>query len=169
MLNIVQTMSNRRWLALLFTLAAAIVISDQLTKKLAEYYLHYGYPVPVTSFFNLTLLYNKGAAWSFLSNAGGWQRWLFTGISAAAVVGISYWLVYLRGKQRLLAFGLALVLGGAAGNLIDRALYGQVVDFLSFHWQHRWYFPAFNIADSAITAGAGVLILDMLKGGNGND
>jgi len=168
MLKTLQSMENRNWLILLFSIAAICVGLDQWTKWLAEEHLTYARPVTVTSFFDFTLLYNKGAAFSFLSNAGGWQRYFFTTISLVASIGISVWIVTLKGHQRLLAFGLAFVLGGAVGNLIDRALYGQVVDFLSFHWNGS-YFPAFNLADSAITFGAGILIYDMIFNGQNDD
>lgn len=161
MLKGLQTLSNTAWLGSLFAIAFIIVIADQYTKMLASDHLRYASPVVVTSFFDLTLLHNKGAAFSFLNDAGGWQRWFFTGVSFIASIGISVWLFTLKGQQRLLAFGLCLVLGGAVGNLIDRAFVGHVVDFLSFHWRDA-YFPAFNIADTAISIGAGFLILDML-------
>ncbi len=161
MLKGLQTLSNTAWLGSLFAIAFIIVIADQYTKMLASEHLRYASPVVVTSFFDLTLLHNKGAAFSFLNDAGGWQRWFFTGVSFIASIGISVWLFTLKGQQRLLAFGLCLVLGGAVGNLIDRAFVGHVVDFLSFHWGDA-YFPAFNIADTAISIGAGFLILDML-------
>ena len=158
-------LSSKAWLVLLLAFAVLIIGLDQWTKALAQEHLVYARPVAVTGFFDLTLLYNKGAAFSFLSNAGGWQRWFFTLVSLAASVGISVWLIRLKGQERLLAFGLAMVLGGAVGNLIDRVLLSYVVDFLSFHWQSQWYFPAFNIADAAISCGAIVLILDMILHG----
>lgn len=112
--------------------------------------------------------HNTGAAFSFLAHAGGWQRWLFTGIALAAVAGI-VWMLKQHGHQRLFAWALTLILGGAVGNVIDRMAYGYVVDFLQFHWAflspvfHGGYFPAFNVADSAITVGAALLILDELR------
>lgn len=166
MLKRLAQLSNSAWLLVLIALAIVIVIADQWTKGLATAHLYYAQPVRVTAFFDLTLLHNTGAAFSFLSNAGGWQRWFFTGVSLLASVGIAVWLCRLQGKERLLAFGLALVLGGAVGNLIDRLMLAYVVDFLSFHWQSRYYFPAFNLADAAITAGAIVLIVDMLLNSN---
>jgi signal peptidase II len=110
--------------------------------------------------FQLTLLHNSGAAFSFLDDAGGWQRWFLVSISVLVSAYISVWLYRIRQQEKLLAFGLALILGGALGNLIDRAFVGYVVDFLVVHWDDV-YFPAFNVADSAITVGAGVLILEM--------
>lgn len=168
MLKTLQQMDNRNWLILLFSIAAVCVGLDQWTKWLAESHLAYRERINILPFFDFTLLYNKGAAWSFLSDAGGWQRYFFTGISAVASIGISYWIVSLKGSQRLLAFGLAFVLGGAVGNLIDRALEGQVVDFLLFYWNGS-YFPAFNLADSAITLGAAILIYDMIFNGQKDD
>lgn len=110
--------------------------------------------------FQLTLLHNSGAAFSFLDDAGGWQRWFLVSVSTLVSAYVSVWLYRIRQQERLLAFGLALILGGAIGNLIDRAFVGYVVDFLVVHWDDA-YFPAFNVADSAITVGAGVLILEM--------
>jgi len=110
--------------------------------------------------FKLILLHNSGAAFSFLDDAGGWQRWFLVTVSVLVSAYISVWLYRVRQQERLLAFGLALILGGAVGNLIDRAFVGYVVDFLVVHWDDS-YFPAFNVADSAITAGACVLILEM--------
>jgi len=110
--------------------------------------------------FKLTLLHNSGAAFSFLDDAGGWQRWFLVSISALVSAYVSVWLYRIRQQEKLLAFGLALILGGAVGNLIDRAFVGYVVDFLVVHWDDA-YFPAFNVADSAITVGAVVLILEI--------
>lgn len=143
-----------------FGLSVIIIVLDQWTKIIADSDLSYGVPVEVLPFFNLTLQYNTGAAWSFLSDAGGWQRWLFTAIAIVVSVVIVIWMTRLKAKEQLLASGLCLILGGAIGNVIDRILYGHVVDFISLHYQ-GWYFPAFNIADSAITVGAFLLILDM--------
>jgi len=148
----------RRWLAL----SALIVVADQLTKYVAVQYLT-GRPVEVTPFFNLVLVYNPGAAFSFLSDAAGWQRWFFVSIALIA----SAWIVYLLREypnQRLFAFALSLVLAGAVGNVIDRILFGAVVDFLDFH-AYGWHWPAFNVADSAITCGALLLIWDALRRG----
>ena len=137
-----------KWLAL----AAAIVAADQLSKYAAVHYLVANKAVAATSFFNLVLVYNAGAAFSFLSDAAGWQRLLFIAIAAIA----SVWIVYLLSKyphQRLFALALSLVLAGAIGNLIDRIRVGAVIDFLDFH-ALGYHWPAFNVADSAITCGA---------------
>jgi len=140
--------------------AAVVLIVDQFTKVLILGYYQLGDHTPVTSFFNVVRVHNAGAAFSFLAGAGGWQRWFFTGIAllAAAVI---LWLLKSHAGQKLFAFALSCILGGAIGNLIDRVLYGYVVDFLDFYWK-SWHFPAFNVADSAITLGAACLILDEL-------
>jgi signal peptidase II len=147
--------------------AMVVLIADQFTKVLIMGYYQLGDSQPVTGFFNIVRWHNHGAAFSFLANSGGWQRWLFTGIGLGAVVLI-VWLLKSHAGQKLFAFAMACILGGALGNVIDRVLYGYVVDFLDFHW--RWldpvfsggHFPAFNVADSAITVGAACLILDEL-------
>ena len=144
------------WLAL----ALLVVFLDQVTKVLIERTFDYGDVRPVTDFFNLVLTYNKGAAFSFLANAGGWQGKFLTIVGLAASVFILY-LLARHGHQRLFALALALILGGAIGNVIDRIVYGHVIDFLDFHWG-GWHWPAFNVADSAIVGGAGLLILDEL-------
>jgi signal peptidase II len=141
-------------------LALILLIADQFTKVLILGYYRLGDSTPVTSFFNIVRVHNPGAAFSFLASAGGWQRWFFTTIGVAAAIFI-IWMLRSHHQQRLFAFALACILGGAIGNVIDRVLYGYVVDFLDFHWR-GWHFPAFNIADSAITIGAGALILDEL-------
>lgn len=152
-----KTASNMLpWLGL----ATIIVLADQFTKVLVMGFFRLGDSVPVFSFFNLVRVHNSGAAFSFLAGAGGWQRWFFLVVGGLAVVFI-LWMLRAHGGQKLFAFALASILGGAVGNLLDRALYGYVVDFLDFH--HRgWHFPAFNLADSAITVGAACLILDEL-------
>ena len=137
-----------------------VILVDQFTKVLVLGYYQLGDSHPVTSFFNLVRVHNHGAAFSFLATSGGWQRWLFTGIGIAAAVLI-IWLLKSHPGQKLFAFALASILGGALGNVIDRLLHGYVVDFLDFYWKN-WHFPAFNIADSAITLGAICLILDEL-------
>jgi signal peptidase II len=142
-------------------LALILLIADQFTKVLILGYYRLGDSTHVTSFFNIVRAHNTGAAFSFLAGAGGWQRWLFTGIAVAASLFI-LWLLRSHAGQRLFAFSLACILGGAIGNLVDRLLHGYVVDFLQFHWKTQWYFPAFNIADTAITIGAVGLILDEL-------
>ena len=141
-------------------LALLILIADQFTKVLILGYYRLGDATYVTSFFNVVRVHNAGAAFSFLANAGGWQRYLFTGIGIAAAIFI-IWMLRSHNGQKLFAFALACILGGAIGNVIDRTLYGYVVDFLDFHYA-GWHFPAFNIADSAISIGAVCLILDEL-------
>ena len=142
------------WLAL----ALLILIADQFTKVLILGSYKLGDSTLVTGFFNVVRVHNPGAAFSFLANAGGWQRWLFTGIGAAAAIFI-VWMLRSHPGQKLFSFALACILGGAIGNVIDRTLYGYVVDFLDFHYA-GWHFPAFNVADSAISIGAVCLILD---------
>jgi len=147
----------RRWLVL----AALIVAVDQATKYAVVQYFAANKAVAVTSFFNLVLVYNPGAAFSFLSDAAGWQRGLFIAIALIA----SAWIVTLLRQypdQRLFALALSLVLAGAVGNVIDRILFGAVVDFLDFH-AYGWHWPAFNVADSAITCGALLLIWDAVR------
>ena len=141
-------------------LALLILIADQFTKVLILGYYKLGDATYVTSFFNVVRVHNAGAAFSFLANAGGWQRWFFTGIGLAAAIFI-VWMLKSHPGQKLFSFALACILGGAIGNVIDRSLYGYVVDFLDFHYA-AWHFPAFNIADSAISIGAVCLILDEL-------
>jgi signal peptidase II len=142
-----------------YALAAAIVLLDHYTKGLASSGLDYGRPVTIFNWFNLTLQHNTGAAFSFLSDAGGWQRYFFTIVASVISLGLAIWLCLISRGQRLLAFSLALVLGGALGNLWDRIVLGYVVDFISVHYQGR-YFPAFNIADSAISVGAALMLLE---------
>jgi signal peptidase II len=142
------------------SLALLLTLLDQLTKVLILGAFEHGQATPMTSFFNLVRVHNSGAAFSFLADASGWQRWFFTAIGVAATVFIVY-LLRAHPGQRLFCFALACILGGAVGNVIDRLLHGYVVDFLDFHWG-GWHFPAFNLADSAITLGAICLILDEL-------
>ena len=142
-------------------LALAVVIADQFTKVLILGYYRLGDSTHVTSFFNVVRAHNTGAAFSFLAAASGWQRWLFTAIAFAAVIFI-VWLLRSHAGQRLFSFSLACIMGGAIGNVIDRLLHGYVVDFIQVHWHERYYFPAFNVADAAITIGAVGLILDEL-------
>ena len=141
-------------------LALLIIIADQLTKMLIIGNYRLGDATFITSFFNIVRAHNTGAAFSFLASAGGWQRWFFTGIGIAAALFI-VWMLRSHASQKLFSFALACILGGAVGNVIDRSLHGYVVDFLDFHWAN-WHFPAFNVADSAITLGAVCLILDEL-------
>lgn len=141
-------------------LALIIFIADQFTKTLILGYYTLGDSSFVTSFFNVVRVHNSGAAFSFLANAGGWQRWFFTGIGVVATLFI-VWMLRSHAGQKLFAFALACILGGAVGNVVDRVLHGYVVDFLDFHYG-GWHFPAFNVADSGITIGAVCLILDEL-------
>ncbi|MDB5838692.1 MAG: lspA [Herminiimonas sp.] len=142
-------------------IAAIVLLLDQLTKITITQMLSYGQSIRVTSFFNLVLAYNKGAAFSFLADEGGWQRYLFTGIAIAAVIFILF-LLKRHAGQRLFCWALALILGGAVGNLIDRIMYGHVIDFLDFY-VNNWHWPAFNVADSAICVGAAMFIVDELR------
>jgi len=146
------------WLGIAFI----IVLIDQLSKITITRTFQLGEEKFITSFFNLVLAYNKGAAFSFLHSAGGWQRYFFTGIGIAAAAYIIY-LLKKHGGQRMFSWALSLVLGGAVGNVIDRVLYGHVVDFLDFHLAGWGHFPAFNIADAAICIGAALFILDELR------
>ena len=146
-----------KWLSL----SALIVILDQITKYVAVQSLAAGKAVAVTPFFNLVLVYNPGAAFSFLSDAAGWQRWLFIAIALIA----SAWIIRLLNeypRQTLFSLALSLVLAGAVGNVIDRIFFGAVVDFLDFH-AFGWHWPAFNVADSAISCGAVLLVWDALR------
>lgn len=149
------------WLAIVLL----IVISDQLSKFLILQTFAYGEGRTITSFFNLVRVHNTGAAFSFLANAGGWQRWFFTAIAFAAVLFMS-WMIRQHPQQRLFCTSLSLIMGGAMGNVIDRLMHGYVVDFFDFHWPflsglfYRGHFPAFNIADASISVGAALLILD---------
>ncbi len=143
-------------------LTALVVVLDQVSKYMATQMLEMFQPVAVMPMFNLTLMYNTGAAFSFLSEAGGWQRWFFTVVALVISTVIFTWLRRLDAGQHFQAAALSLVLGGALGNVIDRLLLGHVVDFIQIYYD-RWYWPAFNIADSAITVGVVLLILDTLR------
>lgn len=144
-----------RW----YLLACLIVVIDQLTKYWVSSVFSYGEALELLPVLNLTLVHNMGAAFSFLSDAGGWQRWFFAVVSLVVSIVLVVWLYRLPARQMLLATALALVLGGAVGNLWDRVVLGYVVDFIDFHYQsHHW--PAFNVADAAITLGAVLLILE---------
>lgn len=144
-------------------LSALVILLDQVSKQLAEAFLDFQQPLPLLPSFNLTLMYNQGAAFSFLSDAGGWQRWLFAALALLISLAIVWWMKGLDRRERRLAVALALILGGALGNLIDRLLYGYVVDFLDVYYAD-WHWPAFNIADSAITVGAALMVIDSLFG-----
>lgn len=143
-----------------YRIAALVVIGDQVTKRWVELRLKFQPPVELLPILEFGYAENRGAAFSFLHDAGGWQRWFFAAIAAVVGIGIAIWMTRLKREQKLLLTSLALVLGGAIGNLIDRVRYGYVVDFISAHWGDH-YFPAFNIADTAITIGAGLMLLDM--------
>ncbi|MEP7297926.1 MAG: signal peptidase II [Burkholderiales bacterium] len=144
------------WLAI----ALVVVLLDQGTKVLILRTMQLNDSHTVNAFFNIVRWHNTGAAFSFLHDAAGWQRWFFVGLGAIAAVFI-VWMLRSHGGQRLFSWALALILGGAVGNVIDRLLHGYVVDFIQVHYQ-RSFFPAFNVADSAITVGAILLILDEL-------
>ena len=150
------TKENSKW----YGLALFIAVLDQATKQWASLSLDYNTPLVFTSFFNFTLLHNPGAAFSFLSESGGWQRWLFGIIALVVSLGIIVWLSRLASDKKMEALALALILGGAIGNLYDRVALGYVVDFIVFHYEHH-YWPAFNIADCGISIGAALLIVDM--------
>lgn len=149
-------------------IAAIVILADQFTKVLVIGAFDLGHSQAVTSFFNLVRVHNTGAAFSFLAHAGGWQRWFFVGLGAVAT-GFIVYMLRQHGGQKLFAWALTLILGGAIGNVIDRLIHGYVVDFLDFHWSFLspmfpgGHFPAFNIADCGITIGAALLILDELR------
>lgn len=152
------------WLGIAFI----IILLDQFTKVLIVGSMQLGDSKPVWSFFNIVRAHNTGAAFSFLAHAGGWQRWFFVGLGAVAT-GFIVYMLRQHGGQKMFAWALTLILGGAIGNVIDRLVHGYVVDFLDFHWAflapmfHGGHFPAFNVADCGITVGAGLLILDELR------
>jgi len=160
--------SHKQWLWTWLGIALIIVLLDQLTKTLIVGAFAYGHSMPVTSYFNLVRVHNSGAAFSFLANAGGWQRWFFVGLGVVACSIMTYMLRQ-HGQQKLFALALSLIMGGAIGNVIDRLIHGHVIDFLDFHW--AWlsgvfpggHFPSFNVADCAISVGAALLILDELR------
>mgnify|MGYP006074237395 FL=1 len=150
-----------------FSISAVLLVVDQLTKNYMSGLLPlcvpgYCHSIEVLPVFKLTILHNTGAAFSFLADAGGWQRGFLVAVSLGVSLFICGWLYRIYRGQRLLAYALAFILGGALGNLVDRVLQGYVVDFLVFYYD-SYYFPAFNIADSAITVGAGLLIIDMFR------
>jgi len=143
-------------------IAVIVILLDQVTKITINKLFVLGQEKVITSFFNLVLAYNRGAAFNFLEHENGWQRYFFTALGLAAAGYIIY-LLKKHGGQRMFSWALALILGGAIGNVIDRLLYGHVIDFLDFHHAALGHFPAFNLADSAITIGAGLFILDELR------
>jgi signal peptidase II len=147
----------RKWLSI----SAVVIALDLYTKHLIQQAFAYGEHLKITTFFDLVRYHNTGAAFSFLADAGGWQKWFFTAISVVASVVIVY-LIHQNPKNKFYCFGLALVLGGALGNLYDRLTLGYVVDFILVYYQD-WYWPAFNVADSAICVGVGFLLLDAIK------
>ncbi|MFT5579561.1 MAG: signal peptidase II [Paraglaciecola psychrophila] len=149
-------LKNALWLVL----SLLIVLLDQWSKQSASSALDYGRALELAPWLNFTLMHNEGAAFSFLSSAGGWQRWLFVAISSLVSLVIALWLLRLKANEKLMAVSLTFILGGALGNLWDRAVLGYVVDFISVHYHNR-YFPTFNIADAAISVGAALMILDM--------
>ncbi|HET9046381.1 MAG TPA: signal peptidase II [Casimicrobiaceae bacterium] len=148
-----------RWYRWLWV-SGAVIVLDQVTKAAIVAVFRPGEEMPLTPFFSLILAFNTGAAFSFLAGEAGWQRWLFTAIAIGACA-LMLWLLK-RGGSRLYCVGLALIVGGALGNLYDRLVLGHVVDFLLFHWR-GWSYPAFNVADSAITCGAAALIIDSFR------
>jgi len=158
MITQAQRSRATRWLFL----SACIVLADQISKSyIVEHFGEFEH-ISVLPILDITRMHNVGAAFSFLASASGWQRWLFIGLAVVVSTGIIVWLLRLKsGADGLLACGLARVLGGALGNLIDRIRLGHVIDFIHFHWNGA-YFPAFNVADSAITVGAACLLLDAL-------
>ncbi len=144
-------------------LSVVVVVLDQGTKYLADTLLQYHLPVPLFPMFNLTLSYNSGAAFSFLSEAGGWQRWFFTVFALVISVVLVIWIKRLKNNELWSAVALSLILGGAIGNVIDRVMFGYVIDFLDVYYR-QWHWPIFNIADSAISVGVAVLLFDGLFG-----
>jgi signal peptidase II len=146
-----------RWIALI----ALIIVADQATKLWVLAALEPFEVIPVAPLLNLTLVFNEGAAFSFLADAGGWQRWFFAGLAVVVSIALLAWLKRLEAHERLTGVALSLVAGGAVGNLIDRIAYGHVVDFVDVYWR-SWHWPAFNVADSTITVGVILLLLDAL-------
>ena len=150
--------SSSKWYVLL---ALGVLIADQMTKWWAQMSLPMAQPIKVTDFLNWFLIYNPGAAFSFLSQAGGWQRWFFTVIGIVAAIVI-IWLLQKNAHDRPFCLALSLILGGAIGNVLDRLLYGAVVDFIDMHYD-GWHWPAFNIADSAISIGATLIVINEIR------
>lgn len=148
-------------LTLWLGVATVVVLLDQLSKITMSRLLAYGESQAITGYFNLVMVYNPGAAFSFLSDQGGWQRWFFSALAAGVSIFI-VWMLKKNAQQRMFCWSLSLILGGAIGNLIDRVAYGHVIDFLDFHIG-GWHWPAFNIADGAITIGAALFVLDELR------
>jgi signal peptidase II len=142
-------------------LSLAVILLDQAAKQWAEAVLTVYQPVYVLPFFDLTLMYNKGAAFSFLSDQSGWQRWFFVVLALGVSGVLMVWLKRLQPHERWVAVSLSLIIGGALGNAIDRILFGQVIDFVHLHYQ-QYYWPAFNVADSAIFIGVGIMLYDAI-------
>lgn len=143
-------------------LAAVVIALDQITKYWAQTLLALHQPEAVMPFLNMTLMYNPGAAFSFLADAGGWQRWFFIALAVLVSLVLFFWMARLKSGERWTAIGLSLVLGGALGNVVDRILHGHVIDFIDVYYR-QWHWPAFNVADSAITAGVVLLLLDSFR------
>ncbi len=141
-------------------LSILVVVLDWITKQMIVANLFYGQEIHILPIFDLTLRYNSGAAFSFLSDAGGWQRWMFSIVAITVIAGINLRLVRIGRTRYWEATSLSLIVGGAIGNLHNRVIYGNVIDFLQIHWQKIWYFPVFNIADSAITIGVILMLLE---------
>ncbi|EIC21348.1 lipoprotein signal peptidase [Thiorhodovibrio frisius] len=154
------TPSRAHWL----WLSVTVIALDQLSKWLAERLLPLHEPVALMPMLNLTLMHNEGAAFSLLADAGGWQRWLFAGFALLVTIGLIIWLLRLDARERLTAAALTLLIGGAIGNLIDRVRTGRVVDFIDVYYGD-WHWPAFNLADSAITLGVALLLIETLRAG----
>jgi signal peptidase II len=150
--------AKKQGMTLWLGIALLVLLMDQFTKVLVLSAFQLGDSTPITGFFNLVRVHNYGAAFSFLANAGGWQRWFFTVIGVIAAL-FMVWMLRSHPGQKLFSLAIALILGGAIGNVLDRLLHGYVVDFLDFYWG-RWHFPAFNVADASISVGAALLILD---------
>jgi signal peptidase II len=148
-----------KWLSL----SLLVVVLDQITKAWISATLIFNQPVNILPFFDLRLLHNPGAAWSILATAGEWKRWFLSGLAIVVSGILVIWLSHLKREQYWLACGLALILGGALGNVIDRMMYGYVIDFIDIYYQ-AWHWPTFNIADSAISIGAVMLLIDALRG-----
>ena len=149
-----MTLKTRHWLCV----ACGIVVIDQVTKYLALQWLNYGDPVAIVPGLNFTLVFNTGAAFSLLSDASGWQRWLFAAVALTVSIVITLWLRQIGSKEWWLPIALTLILGGAIGNFLDRVFLGYVIDFIEIYYQ-KWSWPAFNVADSAICVGAVMLLL----------
>lgn len=143
-------------------LAVAVVFFDQLSKYIASTSLEMYQPIAVMPMFNWTLMHNPGAAFSFLANESGWQRWFFTAIAVVVSVVLFFWIKRLEQHEKWQAIALTLILGGAVGNVIDRIWFGYVIDFIQIYYE-QWYWPAFNIADSAISIGVAMIIIDSIR------